>query len=210
MGFFSNTKDAKKAIWLYEAHRCSKCGALNTSKQKLILQYRYDEIALSRSEVSRRIRADEKLEEAARKLTERAADPQDIEKYYDLNLLGRCKHCGNQEPWSRMRWRLFEPVFNALVAMSVIALIVGVAQLFMEGSLLMLLPAAGLIALTLGAWLLKKMRRKRREEAIARLKKEYIPFLTEDEADFREKVPEVGSEKLETVEPSGYYRILEE
>lgn len=132
MGLFSNTSEVKKAVWLYEAHQCSACGRQNASRQKLILRYRYDDIALSRSQVGRKAAADAKLEKAAQELIAKAEDNQNIEKFYDLNLLGKCS-CGHKEPWSRMRSVFFAPVFNSLVTMSVITLIVGVWQLFAGG-----------------------------------------------------------------------------
>ena len=209
MGLFNNMNDVKKAVYLYEAHRCSQCGKMNAAKQKLILRYRYDEIALSRSGTDRKAAAEKKLDDAALGLIEKAADPGNIEQYYELNLLGKCA-CGHKEPWSRMRSPLFEPVFNALVAMSVIALIVGVGQLLMGGSPVMLLPAVGLIALTVGIKLVQKTRRKSREKAIAALDKEYIPFLTADADAFRERFPDHDPDKLSAVEPSGYYEVTDE
>ena len=65
MGLFNNMKDAKRAMWLYEGHRCSACGEENLAKQKIILQYRYDEIGLSRSENERKAAAEKKAAEAA-------------------------------------------------------------------------------------------------------------------------------------------------
>lgn len=206
MGLFSNTSEVKKAVWLYEAHRCSACGELNAAKQKLILRYRYDDIALSRDGADRKAAAEARMEKAARELIEKASDAGSIEKYHELNLLGRCS-CGHKEPWSRMRSPLFEPVFNALVAMSVIALIIGVAQIFTAGSFLMLLPAAGLIGLTVGIKSVQRFLRRRREAAIAALDKSYIPFLTADEAAFRERFPALDADKLKIIEPSGYFEV---
>jgi len=209
MGLFSNTSSVKKAMWLYEAHCCSKCGKLNASRQKIILQYRYDDIALSRSEANRKAAAEQKLNDAAEKLAERASDPQDIQKYYDLNLLGKCT-CGHREPWSRMRSRIFDPIFNAMVAMSTIALLDGIVQIFIGGTLWILLIAAGLIAVTVGMKLLQRMRRKKREQSIAALDARYIPYLTADEAAFSEQYPEAGPDKLEKIEPSGNYTVSDD
>lgn len=207
MGLFSNTKDIKKAVWLYEAHRCSACGELNAAKHRIILKYSYDEIASMRSEANRNASAGQKLDDAAAELIRRAADPEDIEKYYDLNLSGKCRKCGHKEPWSRMRWRLYETVFNALVAMSVIALIVGVGELFMGGGAMILLPSAGLIALTVGAWLLKKVRRSKREKSIAALKEASVPYLTDSAEAFRGQYPELDPDTLPQSEPSGYVTV---
>lgn len=209
MGLFNNMKDVKKAVWLYEGHRCSSCGAENLTKQKIILRYRYDEIGLSRSEAQRKSAAEQKLSDAENELVKRAADPEDIKKYYDLNLLGKCEKCGHKEPWSRMRTRWVEAVFNTLVAMSFVALILGIAQIFTAGSVLMLIPAAGLIVVTVAVKLLQKNRRKGREKKIAALGEQYIPFLTADGGEFRDKYPEVEPDKLVKIEPSAYYQVIE-
>ncbi len=209
MGLFNNMKDVKKAVWLYEAHCCSHCGEQNVSRQKIILKYSYDEIALSRSQTQRNSAALQKLDDAAREIAERAADRTDVGKYYALNLLGKCKSCGHREPWSRMRVRGFDTVFNALVAMSTVAVIAAVVELFMDGNGWMLLPAVGLTAVTVGMKLAQKFRRRRREQQIAALDERYIPFLTEDETAFRERFPKADIEKLTTVEPSGYYQVTD-
>ena len=209
MGFFNNSKTAKKALWLYEAHRCSACGVQNASKQKIILSYRYDEIALSRSAQDRMTRAGMKLSAAQQDLIRKAADREDVEKYNDLNLLGKCRACGHKEPWSRMRMRVIDAVFDVLIVMSFLAAVLGIVALFMDGGPIMLIAAGGLIAVTVGVFFLQRRHRKSRERAILELADEAIPFLTEDEEKFREAYPDIDPETLEKIEPSGNYQVTE-
>ena len=209
MGLFNNMKDAKRAMWLYEGYRCSACGEENLAKQKIILQYRYDEIGLSRSENERKAAAEKKLDEAQEMLTARAEDSGDVGKYYDLNLLGKCRKCGHREPWSRMRSRWCNTVFNTLLAMSVLATIVGVAELFMGVGALVILPAVVLIGVTVAMKLVQRSLRKSRERKIAALNSENIPFLTAEEEVFRQRFPDADTEKLEKIEPSAYYQVID-
>lgn len=209
MGLFNNSKNAKKALWLYEAHRCSACGAQNASKQKIILSYSYDEITLSRSAQDRKSRAEQKLNAAEEELIRKLGDRDDVEKYHDLNLLGKCGSCGHKEPWSRMRTRAADAVFDVLIVMSVIALFAGIAALFMESGPAMPIAACGLIAATAGMYYLLRRHRRSRERAILELSADAIPFLTADESAFREAYPDIDPDTLDKIEPSGNYQVGE-
>lgn len=209
MGLFSNMSDVKRALKIYEAHRCSKCGEVNAAKHKIILQYRYDEIGLSRSALERNQAAEQRLDEEERHINERLKDSGDIAKYYDLNLLGKCKHCGHMEPWSRMQSRALELIFNVLIVLSVMTALVGVVGLFMGGSIAMVLAAVGVILATVAVKLFGTSRRKKRERQIAALQAQYIPYLTTNKDDFCEHYPELDFEQLVTVEPTGYYKVDE-
>lgn len=203
MGLFANTKSVKKAATLYEAHRCSACGELNAAKHKLILRYRYDEIALSRSGSERASLAQQRLDEAADELMKRAADRDDVSKLYDLDLLGKCRKCGHKEPWSRIRMRFVEPIFNVMIVVSFVALLGAVIGLFTGANAALLIAAGALTAATIGVAVFRHLHRKKRENASAALDEENLPFLTDDEDVFREKYPGIDPEGLEIIEPAG-------
>ena len=207
MGLFNNTKSVKKAATLYEAHRCSSCGGLSAAKHKLILNYRYDEIALTRSSSERRDLAQQRLDEAADELIQRARDRGDIEKLYDLNLTGECSKCGHKEPWSQMHLRLLDPIINVLIVASVISLLGAIVGLFTGAPPALLIVAGALTAATAGVLVLQRLRRKSRIKASAALDEECLPFLTDDEDEFKEKYPDIDTEGLKMIEPSGNIQL---
>lgn len=207
MGLFNNTKKVKKAVTLYEAHRCSSCGELNAARHRLILSYRYDEIALSRSGSERSALAQQRLDEAADELIKRAADRDDVSKLYDLNLTGKCGKCGHREPWSQMRLRMPDPIFNVLVVVSFVSLLAAVIGLFTGADASLLIVAGAFTAVTVGVAVFQRLHRKRHENASAALGEENLPFLTDDEAVFREKYPEIDTDNLKVIEPSGNIEV---
>lgn len=207
MGFFSNATTVKKALWLYEAHRCSACGAPNAAKQKILLACRVDSLPSQQGRQNAAASAEQRLSAARQELIARAADRGDIGKFSDLHLDGKCRSCGHREPWSRPRIRLLEPVFNVLVVMGFIAIVAGIVGLFMDAGFIMLAVGGGIAAAAAGVYLLQRRSRIAREKAVAALDGDSLPFLTADEEAFHEQYPDLDPAALEKIEASGSYQV---
>ena len=162
---------------LQVSYTCSKCGKQNTQVSyvkewadsmrhgTIHRQSTYDKMASESQEraeyrIGRRI--DQIIDEAKNN------------RYRKAELKCKCKHCGNTEPWAKMRFTRPEELLGYLTPLTVILSLVG----FLGGDIVAGFAIAASLAGVLIAWFtFKKMRYKYLEKQIDALPKKSLPRL---------------------------------
>lgn len=180
---FINRYTLTRDIPVVTVHRCSSCGELNYIKQTLCATATYYE----RNSLLRRRAAEDnepdsekRLDEASVALLGEAEDITADSDFFSLDLCGRCKSCGNTEPWAMVKNKVVEYLFSGAAAVGIIVIMMIIGIFCSNGYsfsgiplFLYIIPAAcALVALVRPIWrfaVTQRLKRNYPSESLPRL-----------------------------------------
>lgn len=195
MSFFTPST-TERTLTVTEVHRCSSCKKRNATKQELTLELVDDAAFSRRSPQYLKVAAERRLDEIEAELKERLRDPDDVKKYSELNLCGRCESCGHQEPWAIKKYPILTTIQNVLLVMTTLSIIFAVVLLF-RGSFTWLIPAVVLPTVTAGLFLSRWLYRRSREKKLGSLDKDLLPLLATSDEELITLLEEAGIDDLD-------------